>query len=65
MATSRNRLELDSAILRLEMLKCPQLTSQAKAGDDDGSALEIDGKCVRIDPRQRELAKNPFGQERY
>jgi hypothetical protein len=64
METDRKWMELDSAILRVEMLKHPQLTAQAKAGEDEGRSLDVDGKCVRIDPRARELSRNPFGQER-
>ncbi len=63
METNRPKTELDSAIIRLDMLKRSQITTQAKAGDDEGRSLDVDGKCVRLDPQQRELSRNPFGKE--
>ncbi len=65
METKRQKTEFDSAIIRIEMLKHPQLTAQAKAGEDEGRSLEVDGKCVRLDPQQRELSRNPFGKEAF
>ena len=63
METNRRKTELDSAIIRIEMLRRSQITTQAKAGEDEGRSLEVDGKCVRLDPQQREMAQNPFGKE--
>jgi hypothetical protein len=63
METNKQNAELDSAIIRVDLLKRSQVTAQAKAGDDEGRSLEVDGKCVRIDPQRRELSKNPFGKE--
>ncbi|HVJ86324.1 MAG TPA: hypothetical protein VM452_11815 [Caulifigura sp.] len=63
METNRIKTELDSGIIRLEMLRRSQITTQAKAGDDEGRSLDVDGKCVRLDPQQRELSRNPFGKE--
>ena len=65
MEQNRQKTEFDSAIIRAEMLKRGQLTAQAKAGDDEGRSLEVDGKSVRLDPEQRELSKTPFLSERY
>lgn len=65
MENNRQKTEFDSAIIRAEMLKRGQLTAQAKAGDDEGRSLEVDGKSVRLDPQQRELSKTPFLSERY
>jgi hypothetical protein len=65
MENSRQKTEFDSAIIRAEMLKRGQLTAQAKAGDDEGRSLDVDGKCVRLDPQQRELSRTPFLSERY
>jgi len=65
MEHSRQKTEFDSAIIRAEMLKRGQLTAQAKAGDDEGRSLEVDGKSVRLDPEQREISKTPFLSERY
>ena len=62
---NRQKTEFDSAIIRAEMLKRGQLTTQAKAGDDEGRSLEVDGKSVRVDSQHRELAQNPFPSERY
>jgi len=64
MDNNRRKPEFDSAIIRVEMLNRFQLTAQAKAGDDEGRSLEVDGKSVRLDPQHRELAKNPFPSER-
>jgi hypothetical protein len=64
METRHPRTEFDSAIIRVELLKRSQITTQAKTGEDEGRALEIDGKCVRLDPRHRELQRQPF-DERY
>ncbi|HVJ67212.1 MAG TPA: hypothetical protein VM510_04465 [Caulifigura sp.] len=63
METNRRKTEFDSAIIRMELLKRAQITTQAKAGEDEGRSLDVDGKCVRLDPQQRELAQNPFGKE--
>ncbi len=63
METRQRTTELDSAIIRVEMLRRSQITTQAKAGDDEGRSLEVDGKCVRTEPQQRELSQNPFGKE--
>jgi hypothetical protein len=65
MENNRQKTEFDSAIIRAEMLKRGQLTAQAKAGDDEGRSLEVDGKSVRLDPQQRELSQTPFLSERY
>jgi hypothetical protein len=64
MENNRRKTEFDSAIIRIEMLKRGQLTAQAKAGDDEGRSLDVDGKSVRLDPQHRELAQNPFPSER-
>ncbi|QDT53310.1 hypothetical protein Pan44_13260 [Caulifigura coniformis] len=64
METNSRKTEFDSAIIRVEMLKRFQLTAQAKAGDDEGRSLEVDGKCVRLAPQQRELSTAPFGKDR-
>lgn len=63
METNKHNAELDSAIIRVELLKRSHVTAQAQAGDDEGRSLEVDGKCVRVDPQRRELLKNPFGKE--
>ena len=63
MESHKKKTEFDSAIIRVDVLKRSQLTAQAKAGDDDSRSLDIDGKCVRIDPKGRELSSNPFGKE--
>ena len=65
MKSNPTKTEFDSAIIRVEMLKRFQLTGQAKAGDDEGRSLDVDGKCVRTDPQHRDLARNPFFGERY
>jgi hypothetical protein len=65
MENDRRKTEFDSALIREEMLKRGQLTAQAKAGDDEGRSLEVDGKSVRLDPEQREFSKTPFLTERY
>jgi hypothetical protein len=65
MDNDRRKTEFDSAIIRAEMLKRGQLTAQAKAGDDEGRSLEVDGKSVRLDPQQREISRTPFLTERY
>lgn len=64
MENHKRKTEFDSAIIRVDVLHRTQLTAQAKAGDDEGRSLDIDGKCVRIDPQQRELSQNPFEKER-
>ncbi len=60
--TQPTKTEFDSAVIRVEMLKRFQITAQSKTGDDEGRSLELDGKSVRIDPRERELSKHPFGR---
>jgi hypothetical protein len=64
METNRPQTEFDSAIIRVELLKRSQITTQAKAGDDEGRSLDVDGKCVRLDPQHRELSSSPFGKDR-
>lgn len=63
METNRRKTELDSTIIRIELLKRAQITAQAKAGEDEGRSLDVDGKCVRLDSQQRELLQQPFGRE--
>ena len=63
METNRRKTELDSTIIRIELLKRAQITAQTKAGEDEGRSLDVDGKCVRLDSQQRELLQQPFGRE--
>ena len=58
-------LHVRKAAPPVAMLKRFQVTVQAKAGDDEGRSLDVDGKCVRTDPQHRDLARNPFFGERY
>jgi len=59
MDEKRQKIDLDSSSIRINVLKRP-LTPQQPAKSSDETQVDVDGKSIRIDPARRELLRHPF-----
>jgi hypothetical protein len=60
MSINSKKSQLDSALIRTDVLKRSQVTTQPEAPLSTPAATELNGKSIRVDIGQRELLKHPF-----
>ncbi|MBX3441374.1 MAG: hypothetical protein KF774_03120 [Planctomyces sp.] len=56
--------ELDSAIIRMDLLQRSHVTQQPEAQAERPAPTDIHARCVRVDPRHRELSRQPLNDFR-